>query len=164
MKTLLILRHGKSSWGNPGLADHDRPLKGRGRRAAKRMGEEMVARDVVPDLILSSTARRARSTAERAAEAAGCTDRIVQTRELYLTGVTHQLRTVAERAGDEHRVVMIVGHNPTLEDMVEHLTGEDERMTTGNLARVDLDVNSWRDLPGASGRLAFLLRPRELDG
>jgi phosphohistidine phosphatase len=162
MKTLLVLRHGKSSWASPGLGDHDRPLKGRGRRAAVRMGEELKGRDLVPDLILSSTAERARATAEAAAEAAGCADRVKLTRELYLSGVDHQLRTVATHASKEHQRVMIVGHNPTLEDLVEHLTGEDVRLTTGNLACIDLDVESWRQLPGAKGELRFVLRPREL--
>ncbi len=161
MKTLLVLRHGKSSWANLGLGDHDRPLKDRGRRDATRMGEELKNRDLVPDLILSSTARRARSTARRAAEAAGCADRIQETRELYLSGVEDQLRTVASRATDEHQRVMIVGHNPTLEDLVEHLTGEDERMTTGNLACIDLDIDSWQELASVRGTLRFLLRPRE---
>ena len=161
MKTLLVLRHGKSSWANAGLGDHDRPLKGRGRRDAKRMGKELLARDLVPDLILSSTARRARSTARRAADAAGCADRVEHTRELYLTGVEHQLRTIAERASDEHQRVMIVGHNPSLENLVEHLTGEDERLTTANLARIDLDIESWRQLAGARGELRFLLRARD---
>ncbi len=162
MKTLLVLRHGKSSWSNAELSDHDRPLKGRGRRDSKRMGEELVARDLLPDLIVSSTARRARSTARRAAEAAGCADRIVETRELYLTGVAHQLQTVARHAEDGHERVMIVGHNPTLEDVVEHLTGEDERVTTANLACIDLEIGSWRQLGTARGELRFLLRPKEL--
>ncbi len=162
MKTLLVLRHGKSSWSSPRLGDHDRPLKGRGRRDATRMGEELVSRDLLPDLILSSTAARARATAERAAQAAGCGDRVALTRELYLSGVDDQLRTVATRAAKEHQRVMIVGHNPTLEDLVEQLTGEDVRLTTGNLARIDLDIDSWRQLPGARGELRFVLRPREL--
>ena len=161
MKTLLVLRHGKSSWADYGLGDHDRPLKKRGRRDARRMGEELAVRDLVPDLVLSSTARRARSTARRAAEAAGCADRVTETHKLYLTGVEQQLRTVAEHAGDDHERVMIVGHNPTFEDLVEHLTGEDERMTTANLACIDLDVDSWQRLAGARGSLRFLLRPRE---
>lgn len=161
MKTLLVLRHGKSSWADSGLGDHERPLKGRGERDAMRMGEELKSRNLVPDLMLSSTARRAASTARLAAEAAGCADRITETRELYLTGVKHQLRTIASHAGDEHQRVMIVAHNPTLEDLVEHLTGEDERMTTGNLACIDLEIDSWRRLPAAHGELRFLLRPRE---
>ncbi len=162
MKTLLVLRHGKSSWSSPDLGDHDRPLKGRGRRDSKRMGEELVARDLVPDLIVSSTAQRARSTARRAAEAAGCADRITQTRELYLTSVAHQLQTVATHAAEAHERVMIVAHNPTLEDLVEHLTGEETRLTTANLACIDLDIGSWRQLNATRGELRFVLRPKEL--
>ena len=162
MKTLLVLRHGKSSWSSPGLGDHDRPLKGRGRRDATRMGEELKSRDLLPDLILSSTAARARATAELAAEAAGCVDRVELTRELYLSGVDDQLRTVATHAEEEHGRVMIVGHNPTLEDLVGYLTGEDVRLTTGNLVHIDLDVDSWRQLLGARGEMRLLLRPREL--
>ncbi len=162
MKTLLVLRHGKSSWASPDLSDHDRPLKGRGRRDSTRMGEELLARDLVPDLIVSSTAQRARSTTRRAAEAAGCADRIQETRELYLTGVAHQLQTVAQHAEDAHQRVMIVAHNPTLEDLVEHLTGEDVRLTTANLACIDLDLGSWRQLGTARGELRFVLRPKEL--
>ncbi len=161
MKTLLMLRHGKSSWADADVSDHDRPLKKRGRRDAKRMGEEIRDRDLLPDLILSSTARRARTTAERAAKAAGCADRIVETRELYFTGVDHQLGTVAKHAGDEHQRVMIVGHNPTCEEMLEKLTGEDERVTTANLICIDFDIESWQELPGARGELRFLLRPRD---
>ncbi len=162
MKTLLVLRHGKSSWASPDLSDHDRPLKGRGRRDSTRMGEELLARDLVPDLVVSSTAQRARSTARRAAAAAGCADRIQETRELYLTGAAHQLQTVATHAEDAHQRVMIVAHNPTLEDLVEHLTGEDVRLTTANLACIDLDLGSWRQLGTARGELRFVLRPKEL--
>ena len=162
MKTLLVLRHGKSSWSSPGLADHDRPLKKRGRRDATRMGEELRRRALVPDLVLSSTARRARSTARRAAEAAGCGDRIVKTAELYLSGVAGHLKVIAGHAGKGQERVMVVAHNPTLEDLVEHLTGEDVRLTTANLACVDLDVAAWVELAPGRGRLRFVLRPKEL--
>lgn len=162
MKTLLVLRHGKSSWSSPDLSDHDRPLKNRGRRDSDRMGTELRDRDLVPDLVLSSTARRARSTARRAAAEAGCGDRIVETGGLYLSSVAGHLEVIAEHAGDAHERVMVVAHNPTLEDLVEHLTGEDARLTTANLACVDLDVDSWGDLAESRGALRFVLRPKEL--
>lgn len=161
MKTLLVLRHGKSSWTDRELADHDRPLKGRGERNATRIGREIRRRRVAPDLVISSTARRARATAGLAAEACGYDNPIEETRELYLTGAGHQLEVVAARAGQADRV-LIVGHNPTVEDLVERLTGEEVRMTTANLACVDLEIDSWAQLPTAAGELRFLLRPREL--
>ena len=161
MKTLLVLRHGKSSW-STGLPDHGRPLKGRGKRASKRIGEELRARDLVPDLIVSSTARRARSTARRAAEASGYDGEVPETRDFYETTAGRLLAVLPEHVADAHDRVMIVGHNPTSEDLVEHLIGEDVVMTTANLACIDLDIDSWRDLTRATGTLRFLLRPREL--
>ncbi len=162
MKTLLVLRHGKSSWATSNMSDHDRPLKPRGERSARRMGQELLRRGIAPDLIVSSTAERARATARLAAAEAGKSDVIVETRELYLTGVSHQLETLAGVAGDRVATAMIVGHNPTLEDLTEQLTGEDLRLTTGNLVRIDLDIESWSELPRARGKLGFVLRPNEL--
>ena len=161
MKTLLVLRHGKSSW-STGLPDHDRPLKGRGKRAAKRMGQELRSRDLVPDLIVSSTARRARGTARRAAESAGYDREIPETRDFYATTAGQLLSTLPEHVADAYDCVMIVGHNPTSEDLVEQLTGAGIIMTTANLACIDLDIDSWREAPRASGALRFLLRPKEL--
>ncbi len=158
-----MLRHGKSSWSSSSLADHDRPLKGRGKRDAQRIGHVLRERGLVPDLIVSSTARRAASTARRAAAAAGFGGRMVHTRELYLSSARDQLSSVAAVAEDGHRCVMMVGHNPTLEDLVERLTGEDVRLTTGNLVAVDLEIDAWTELPRARGTLRFVLRPKELD-
>ena len=162
MKTLLVLRHGKSSWSDPSLADHDRPLKGRGKRAAKKIGKLLGERDLLPDLIVTSTARRAKSTARRAAEAAGYDGETIETRELYFSGVGQQLAAVARHARPGDARVMIVGHNPALEELVETLTGGEIRLTTANLAVVDFDVDDWRELPSARGELRLLVRPREL--
>ncbi|MEM7584125.1 MAG: histidine phosphatase family protein [Acidobacteriota bacterium] len=162
MKTLLVLRHGKSSWANANQSDHERPLKPRGERDARRMGWELKQRGVVPDLILSSTAERARLTAYLAADAAGCTDVVTESRELYLTGVAHQLGILASAAGEDVTAAMLVGHNPTLEDLSSRLSDSDLRLTTGNLVCIDLDIASWSELPEARGTLRFLLRPREL--
>lgn len=161
MKTLLILRHGKSSWANRSTPDHDRPLKGRGDRDAWRMGHELRQRDLIPDLVLSSTALRAKTTAALAAESAGYTGTITETRELYLSAARQQLEVIAELAGDAERV-LVVGHNPTSEDLVENLTGAEVRMTTANLACLDLQIETWAELPRATGTLRFLLRPKEL--
>ncbi len=162
MKTLLVLRHGKSSWSDPSLADHDRPLKGRGKRAAKKIGRLLRERDLLPDLIVTSTARRARSTARRAAQAAGYQGETIETRELYFSGVGRQLAAVAGHARPGDARVMIVGHNPAFEELVETLTGGEVRLTTANLAAVDFAIDDWQDLPSTRGELRFLVRPREL--
>jgi phosphohistidine phosphatase len=164
MKTLLILRHGKSSWLDPSLDDHDRPLKGRGKRAAKQIGRLIRERDLLPDLIITSTARRARSTARRAAKAAGYDGETVATRELYFSSVGKQLAAIAGHARPGDRRVMIVGHNPTFEELVETLAREEVTLKTADLATVDLAIDDWSELPRARGELRFLVRSRELPG
>ena len=162
MKTLLVLRHGKSSWADPSLADHDRPLKGRGKRAAKNVGRLLRERDLLPDLIVTSTARRARSTANRAAKAAGYDGEVVETEELYFSSVGKQLAAVARCARPGDRRVLIVGHNPTFEELVETLADEEVVLKTADLAVVELAVDDWSELPRARGKLRDLVRSRDL--
>ncbi len=159
MKTLLVLRHGKSSWSDPDLDDHDRPLKKRGRRGAVSIGEQLREAGLVPDLVLSSTARRARSTARRCLAATGAKTRSELTRNLYGTGATRHLEEISRRARDDEATVMVVGHNPDLEDLVAVLTGEPTRLKTAYLAVITLDIGSWAELATARGRLDRLLQP-----
>ncbi|MDX1437165.1 MAG: histidine phosphatase family protein [Anaerolineales bacterium] len=162
MKTLLILRHAKSSWDKPALADHDRPLNKRGRRDAPRMGELVRQQDLLPDMILSSTAKRAKKTAELVAEGAGYTDPIFLTSDFYhatpedYISVLQTLSPVIDSA-------MVVGHNPGLEDLVEDLTGAFERMPTAALALVTLPIADWSALNlGTEGELKEIWRPKEI--
>ncbi len=162
MKTLLVLRHGKSSWSDISLDDHDRPLKNRGKKAAKKIGEVLRERDLLPDLVLSSTAKRARNTARRTLEEAGYEGEVLELRDLYDAGVHKQLAAVVRHARSRDERVMIVGHNPALEDLVGTLTGDEVTMTTANLAVVDLEIEDWDRLLKARGTLRVLVRPREL--
>lgn len=163
MKTLLILRHAKSSWSNPGLADHDRPLNKRGKKDAPRMGELLRHEDLVPELIISSSARRARSTAELVAEHSGCEGPLWLERDLYAAGAEAYLGVLVA-IPDEYRRVMVVGHNPDLEELLEALIGEYERLPTAALAQVSLPIDSWRDLDEETeAELVNLWRPKELE-
>ena len=162
MKTLLVLRHAKSSWNDPALDDHERPLNKRGRRDAPRMGELVREYGLIPDVIISSDAVRARLTAEAVAEAARCTGEILLDPRLYLAcpaDILSLLATVRENA----ETVMIVGHNPGLENLVEQLTGERQDLPTAALAQIDLPIDQWRDLQlSTRGTLVCLWRPKEL--
>lgn len=163
MKTLLVLRHAKSSWDDSGLKDHDRPLSPRGVHDAPRMGRLIASEDLVPDAIISSTARRALATAELAAGAMPDAPEIETTRELYLALPHSYLDVLADRAGAAERV-MVVGHNPGISALVTRLTGEAEEMPTGALAVVELDIDDWADVHEAKrGRLVGFWRPKELD-
>ena len=162
MKLLSILRHAKSSWEDSSLEDHDRPLNKRGARDAPRMGNLIREQGLVPDTILSSTARRARDTALAVAAAAGFPDEVRLTRSLYGASPDTCLGVVRELP-DTTRHTMIVGHNPTFEELVALLVDETHIMPTGALAVVELPIETWRDLdPLPRGSLRALWRPREL--
>lgn len=161
MKTLLILRHAKSDHADPGLTDHDRPLNERGKRDAPRVGERLLEAGLVPDVILSSTAKRARKTAGKVAEASGFAGKVQLLQELYLAPPLSYLHVLAGLDDSVSRA-MVVGHNPGLEDLLHKFTGEPRPFPTAALACVELDVNSWSELgPNPRGRLVELWLPRE---
>lgn len=164
MKTLLILRHAKSSWKEAELDDHDRPLNKRGEHDAPRMGQLLREEDLIPDLILSSTAKRARKTAEAVAEASGYEGEVQFIPELYGGGPEAYLDTLHNQPGD-HPCVLVVGHNPDLEELVEALTGETVSLPTAALVRIALPVENWEALDAeVEGVLAGVWTPRERDG
>ncbi len=162
MKTLLILRHAKSSWHNAHLADHDRPLNERGKADAPRMGKLLKREDLVPDLIISSSAERALATAEAVALASGYEAEIQVTRQLY-HAYPEAYREVLQARGGQNQRVMVVGHNPGIEELVEELTGYAERMPTAALAQVQFDISNWEELTEEwAGKLVNVWWPKEL--
>jgi phosphohistidine phosphatase len=161
-KTLLVLRHAKSDWNDPDLEDHDRPLNERGKRDAGRMGRLLREERLVPELIITSTARRARQTVERIVSASGYTGAVVPKRVLYLAGPDRYV-TGLSALMDEPQRVMVVGHNPGLEELVEHLTGTATTMPTATLVEIALPIRHWREMNwDIHGELQGVWRPREL--
>jgi phosphohistidine phosphatase len=162
MKTLLIMRHAKSSWDDDRLHDHDRPLSKRGKLNAPRMGRLLRELDLVPDLILASSARRARDTADAVADQSGYAGDVRVEEDLYAAPPEAYLEALAA-AEDSFERILVVGHNPGLEELLEALTGEQEALPTAAIARVDLPIQSWRELSEEiSGRLVRVWRPKEL--
>jgi phosphohistidine phosphatase len=161
MKTLLILRHAKSSWKKPDLPDHDRPLNKRGKKEAPKVGQYLKEKDLVPDLILCSTARRAMETAQAVADACGFEGKLEYHQDLYLSEPSIYL-DILRCLPDEARRVMVVGHNPDVEELLTMLTEVDEHLTTSALAVVDLPISSWEELNEATdGRFQILWVPRQ---
>ena len=161
MKTLLILRHAKSSWKDEKLGDHDRPLNKRGKEDAPHVGEYLRQEELLPDLILSSTAKRAQHTAQLVAEASGYTGEIRLLREFYGAGPDTYLEMLIA-IPDEYQCIMIVGHNPGLEQLLDELTGSGERLPTAALAQVELLVEHWDALETTDqGRLVKIRLPKE---
>jgi phosphohistidine phosphatase len=161
MKTLYILRHAKSSWGDSTLTDFERPLNERGLKAAPLMGDTMLNNRFAPDFILSSPAKRAAQTANLVKEAAKIGGAIRFDDRIYEAGSARLLEVIAEQ--DDHAASMLlVGHNPGFEGLVLALTGETHTMPTAALAVIDLEIDKWSDVKPASGKLRFFIRPKDL--
>ena len=163
MKTLLILRHGKSDWSHLGVPDDDRPLNKRGRRDAPRIGRLLLDEEMVPDLILTSPARRARETATLVAQACAFDGEIAVWDELYPGDPADHL-AVLRRQDDTHRCILLVAHNPGLESLLDLLAGRQRRLPTAALAQVSLAIRRWSELrPGVTGELEGVWEPKGLE-
>jgi len=159
MKTLLLLRHAKSSWNQPELHDHDRPLNKRGKKEAPMVGKYLKDNGLLPDLILSSTARRAKDTAQAVADESGFIGEIDLYQDLYLSDTSCYL-DILRCLPDEANRVLAVGHNPDMEELLTLLTDVSEHLTTATLVQVDLPISSWQELNEATdGRLQNLWTP-----
>jgi phosphohistidine phosphatase len=172
VKTILLLRHAKSAWGEPGLADHDRPLNGRGERAAEAMAEHLLAKAPLPDLILCSTAARARQTlaplVERLAPPA---PPIALEDGLYLASESVLLNRLRDLPASVATVLMI-GHNEGMWEAAEALAGRGKatllaalhgKFPTGALATLQADIDRWAELKAGAATLAAFACPRDLD-
>ncbi|MBN2500933.1 MAG: histidine phosphatase family protein [Anaerolineales bacterium] len=162
MKTLLIMRHAKSSWADKDLPDHERPLNARGKIDAPRMGELLNAEDLIPEAILCSTAKRAKSTAKLLVESVPFEGEITTLRDFYHGGPEDFIDALSDLP-DEVDVAMIVGHNPDLEYFLDVLTDASERMPTAAIAYVELPIDAWDDLDeDVEGDLVEIWRPKEV--
>lgn len=162
MKQLLVLRHAKSSWKDESLRDFDRPLNKRGKKDAPRMGELLANLDLRPDLIITSAATRARLTAEAVADNSGYDGDIEATRALYMA-MPDDYVAVLNQVADLNSLVMVVGHNPGIEDFVHDLAGGWERMPTAALAHIELEIETWKSLDlDTPGKLLNIWLPKEL--
>jgi phosphohistidine phosphatase len=163
MKTLLLLRHAKSSRKDDDLDDHDRPLNQRGKRDAPRMGRLLRDEKLLPDLILTSSAKRCRKTAEPVIAQSGYRGEARITGELYEADAA-QLRQVLSRLTDDPGCVLVIAHNPGMEELLEALVGVYTPLSTAALAHVELPINGWQQIDQQTrGRLVNLWQPRELE-
>lgn len=167
MKSLTLLRHAKSAWDDPATRDFDRPLNPRGRRAARAVGAEMKALGLTFDLVLASPARR---VAETIAEVAGqCGIAPDYDQRLYLAS-TAMLLDIVRHAPDPVDRLLLVGHNPGMEELAlrlarrDVLRGEVEiKYPTGTVAEIQLPADHWADVEEGTGRIVRFIRPRDLD-
>jgi phosphohistidine phosphatase len=161
MKTLLLLRHAKSSWKDNSLQDFDRPLNGRGKRAAETIGRFIRKKRVVPDLLLSSPAVRARETIETIIRVAKLPSELRYDQRIYEAGPLRLLEVVSQ-IEEERSTVLLVGHNPGMAEILELMTGRVEHMATGALAKIDLKTDKWSKALEEKGTLEWIVKPKEL--
>ena len=145
MKTLLLLRHAKSSRDDPTLNDFDRALNDRGKDDAKLIGRFIRREQLAIDLIVSSPAKRARRTTESVLKTAELPHQPMFDERIYEAGID-QLLTVVSQIESSHNVALMVGHNPGFEDLLISLTDHAARLPTAALACIDLDIREWRDV------------------
>ncbi|WP_028064015.1 SixA phosphatase family protein [Solirubrobacter soli] len=162
---LYLLRHAKSSWADPALADHDRPLAARGRRAAAAIAAHMAEREIVPDLVLCSTSLRTRETYERL-EAVLAGAPVRYERRVYAASAS-ELLELLRAVPDEIGSVLLIGHNPGIEELALAVarpspTRDDlqAKFPTGALAT--LELSRWSELAPGCGSLVDYVRPRDL--
>ncbi|HZA75106.1 MAG TPA: histidine phosphatase family protein [Acidimicrobiales bacterium] len=169
MRTLLLLRHAKSSWADPTVPDHDRPLAPRGARAAGRIAVHLRAEGIRPALVLCSSARRAQETLDALRPAFGETTDVRIENELYGADADEIFQRLCAVDGPV-RSVMVVGHNPGLEDLATALAGDGDetallqlhtKFPTGALATLDLR-SGWARLRQSEAYLTSLVVPRQL--
>ncbi|WP_192822076.1 histidine phosphatase family protein [Rufibacter sp. LB8] len=162
MKTLYLVRHAKSSWDFEDLSDHDRPLAKRGRNDAQIMGQELLDRKIKLDLLISSSAVRALSTATLfAKELDFDPEKISAQEELYRMGSEEMLFFV-QSLPDEYSYVMLVGHNPTFTELVNLLAPEKSiaNLPTAGVAGFSFDVEYWSQATAENAKLLFLDFPK----
>lgn len=163
MKTLYLIRHAKSSWDNPGQDDVDRPLNERGKKDAPRMGKRLKEREIYPQMIISSHAKRALSTAKRIAKAIGHKkDDIIIENHLYHAS-EDAIMKIIQRLKDDVNVVFLVGHNPGLTDFINSLRQDDDvldNLPTCGIIGFRFNIDSWKDIAWESGELLFYDFPK----
>jgi phosphohistidine phosphatase len=171
MPRLLLLRHAKSSWGDPGIVDIDRPLSPRGRRAAAAVARAIADEGYVPDRILCSPARRTRETLAALLPYLGDEGRVAIDPRLY-EPAEGDYRALICASGNDAGTLMVIGHNPAIQATALILTGGGEpglaadvaaKFPTGALAVIDFEAPGWTDLSPHSGHVAAFLKPRSLE-
>jgi phosphohistidine phosphatase len=162
MKKLLIMRHAKSCWKYTDLSDHERPLKKRGKNDAKKMGKLLKSKKIIPDVIICSTAERAKETADLLIEGMKYKNDVIMSDALYMAEPSHILSAINENA-KKQKTVMVIGHNPGSEALLQILTGKVESLPTASIAYVTAKIDSWKEIEKCKDvKLKKLWRPKDI--
>ena len=170
-KRLILLRHAKSAWDNLSIADFDRPLSNRGRKAAPLVGAYLARHNLLPGLVLTSSAKRAVETLDLVSAGWQVKPTVRKLKSLYLAMPREMLRRL-QAVGQEPDCVMLIGHNPGIADLANWLCIQgkaDQRASmvrkfpTGAVATIEFDVEDWSDVDAETGRLVDFATPKQIE-
>ncbi|WP_100627848.1 SixA phosphatase family protein [Algoriphagus formosus] len=161
MKKIFLIRHAKSSWDEPWLRDHDRPLAPRGLKAAPIMGKRLLKKEIFPDLIISSTAERAKETAILVAKELGTTNqKIVLESSLYHAPPSTYLKVIRQQP-ESIQTLFLVGHNPGMTDLIQKLGVDLDNLPTAGICGFTCLANTWKEFSKENSQLIFIDYPKK---
>ena len=161
MRSLIIFRHGKSDWDAVYDRDHDRPLSKRGVKASKKMGQYLKKIKQIPEIVISSSALRAKATAKLALEhGSWCSELTIETK-IY-GGTSETLINIIQSTENKYKSICLVGHEPTCSSFISLCTYHSQRFTTASMAKINFKINSWREIEFGSGILEWIKSPKEI--
>lgn len=167
-KKLYLLRHAKSDWSNLALSDHGRPLNDRGRQASDLIGSRLAQMAFSPDIVLCSTAQRTVETLERLMSAGRFNWHTQKKRDLYHASANRLLKVIHQVDSAQNRL-LLVGHNPGIQDLAVALTGDGDadqtyrlgrKLPTGSFVSLEFDVDCFSQISVGTGRLRAFMRPK----
>lgn len=163
MKTLYLIRHAKSSWKDLTLDDFDRPLNKRGKHDAKLMGKLLHTKHIKPDLILSSPANRAMTTAQKLSESIGYPLKKIDYQPTIYEADVEKLLTVIREVDEGVNTLFLIGHNPSLNSLLDYLVAENriENIVTTGMVEIELSIDRWSEISQASGVLVQFEFPKK---
>ena len=159
--SIIIFRHGKSDWNAVYSKDHDRPLSKRGVDASKKMGILLKKKDQIPDIVISSSAVRAKTTAELAIKAGNWSSNFYVNEKIYGRSSDFLLQ-LAKLIDDKHKNICFVGHEPTCSSFISLSTFHSARFKTASMAKINFSSNSWSEITFGKGKLEWFISPKEI--
>jgi len=163
MKKLYIIRHAKSSRSDETLEDFERPLNKRGKENAPMIGERLKEKGIMPDIIISSPAKRAKSTAEMIAKEIGYKKKILFDENIYESSVD-ELCKILTSINDKNSAVFLVGHNPSLNDLAYYYVHHEVNIPTCGIVEIAFECDTWADIEPKNAKLLSFEYPKKSDG
>ena len=162
MKTIILFRHGKSDWNAHFEVDYDRPINKRGINSARKMGKYLTDRKEIPELLISSTALRARETIELAAQYGNWKSECIFEPRIY-GGSPNVLIEIIKNIDEKFNSICLIGHEPNFSSFITLSCNEKHhRFPTASMAKIVYNENNWKDVMFGSGKLEWIKRPKEL--